>query len=282
MSSRRLSKNVSIKKVTHSGCCHSREAEYMHRALELARRGAGLVSPNPMVGAVLVKNNKIIGEGYHCAAGKDHAEIVAIKNAKAPVRGSTLYVTLEPCCHVGRTGPCVQRIVKEKIKKVVVAVLDPNPLVDGKGVAYLKKSGVEVEVGLCVKEAIRLNEIFFKNMRCHLPFVAAKTAQSLDGKTATRMGESKWITGEQARIHAKRLRDEYDAVVVGVNTVIKDDPCLNGLHKTNFKVVIDPQMRIPVLSKLVTRYSDKLIIVTSNKNIARSHNFPGILKKGKE
>jgi diaminohydroxyphosphoribosylaminopyrimidine deaminase/5-amino-6-(5-phosphoribosylamino)uracil reductase len=276
MNSHAQSKKELKKSAGHKNCCH-KDAEFMERALELAAKGMGETSPNPMVGAVVVKNNKIIGEGYHKRAGMPHAETLAIKEAGRQVKGSTLYVTLEPCCHVGRTGPCVERIIKEKVKRVVIAAPDPNPLVNGKGVVALKHAGVKVDVGVSAQEAVRLNEIFFKNMRRKMPFVAAKVAQSLDGKITANTGESQWITGAQARIYAKKLRDKYDAVLVGINTVLKDNPRLNGLHKIGFKVVIDPKLRMPVLSKLVTQYSDKLIVVTGEKNAIKKNNLPAIL-----
>jgi diaminohydroxyphosphoribosylaminopyrimidine deaminase/5-amino-6-(5-phosphoribosylamino)uracil reductase len=238
---------------------------FLEKTLTLARKAEGFTSPNPIVGAVIVKDNREISCGYHKKSGKAHAEIEAINNAKANLRGATLYVSLEPCCHFGKTPPCVDKIINSGIKRVVLATKDPNPIVHGKSINKLKKAGIKVSVGLLREKARRLNEVFFKNMEAKRPFVAVKLAQSLDGKITAVNGESKWITGEKARIFAKKLRDKYDCVLVGVNTVIKDNPRLNGFRKIPYKVVIDPRLRVPANSYLLKNNSQKLIIFASDK-----------------
>lgn len=251
---------------------------FMNRALELAKKAEGQTSPNPIVGAIIVKKGKVIGQGYHKKAGSEHAEINAFNNAKESIEGATLYVSLEPCCHFGQTPPCVDKIIKEKIARVVIAVCDPNPLVNGKSVKKLRLAGVKVKVGVCENQAQKINEVFFLNMKEKRPFVAAKVAQSLDGKIATSTGKSKWITSLAARRYAKKLRDKYGAVLVGVNTVVKDNPQLNGIKNTSYKIVIDPQLRIPKKSYLVKKSNQQLVIVTSEKNKDKSLLLPKPIK----
>lgn len=240
----------------------------------MAKKGEGFVSPNPMVGAVIVKNNKIIANGYHKACGFPHAEIEAINKAKQSLRGATLYVNLEPCCHFGRTGPCVDEIIKQKIKRVVISSRDPNPRVKGKSIARLRKAAIKVEAGLLEEEAKALNEVFFKNMQKKLPFAVAKIAQSLDGKTVTQSGASKWITEAASREFSKSLRDKYDAVLVGINTVINDNPRLKGLTRDPFKVVIDPQLRIPKNAKILKAKPEKVIIFSGIKQKKKAKHLP--------
>jgi diaminohydroxyphosphoribosylaminopyrimidine deaminase/5-amino-6-(5-phosphoribosylamino)uracil reductase len=246
---------------------------FIRKTFALAKKAEGFTSPNPLVGAVIVKKGKIISWGYHKKAGLPHAEIEAIRKAKGDLRDSTLYVNLEPCYHFGRTPPCVDQIIKNKINRVVVATCDPNPLVNGKSIKKLRKAGIEVKVGVLEDEAKKLNEVFFKNMLKRRPFVVVKVAQSLDGKITTRDGISKWITQKDSRDFAKSLRDKYDCVLVGVNTVIKDNPSLNGARKIPFKVVIDPHLRIPLGSKIFKKTADKLVIFTSIKNIKKADKF---------
>jgi diaminohydroxyphosphoribosylaminopyrimidine deaminase/5-amino-6-(5-phosphoribosylamino)uracil reductase len=198
----------------------------MKLALKLAARGAGWVSPNPMVGAVVVKEGQVVGRGYHRRAGEPHAEVVALQEAKDAAPGATLYVTLEPCHHHGRTPPCTQAILQAGVRRVVIATRDPNPQVTGDGAAYLSSQELEVEIGLMEAEASRLNEAWFKWVATGLPWVIAKAACSLDGRIATATGESQWLTGEKARIFGHRLRHRVDAILVGVNTVLADDPQL--------------------------------------------------------
>lgn len=207
----------------------------MQRVLELARRGHGTTWPNPMVGALLVKEGRIIGEGFHLRSGENHAEVNAIENASESVEGSTLYVNLEPCCHLNkRTPPCAQRVIKERIARVVIANLDPNPEVSGNGVKLLREAGIEVETGMLESQGEKLNEVFFTAQRKKRPFIHLKLATTLDGMIALPSGESQWITGDKAREHAHGLRALSQAVLIGANTLRQDDPKLN-IRLKNFK-----------------------------------------------
>jgi len=238
---------------------------YMNRAWELALQGWGRTSPNPMVGAVLVKTGRIIAEGYHHYCGGDHAEVDALKKAGSKARGAVLYVTLEPCGHTGRTGPCTQAIVKAGIKKVVVGATDPNKLNNGQSLKFLRQQGIEVEQGLLEDELTRLNEAFNCWITTGLPFVTAKIAQTIDGKTATLEGKSKWITSPFARDYAHRLRFGFDAIMVGINTVLKDDPQLRTLPSKRIKkVILDTHGRILPRAKLFegTHGEDVFIFTT--------------------
>ncbi len=232
-----------------------REEEYMDKALSLAKRGLGLTSPNPMVGAVLVRGRQIIGQGYHKKAGLPHAEVVALESAKEDVTGATMFVNLEPCSHWGKTPPCVQTIIKAGIRKVVVAMTDPNPRVNGKGVDALRKAGIEVKVGPREAEARRLNEAFVTYMEKGRPFFIAKAAVSLDGKIATRNLDSKWISNEESRTHASRLRSAVDGIMVGINTVVSDNPFLIPKiphpKKYPVRIILDSRLRIPLTSEIV-------------------------------
>ncbi len=229
-------------------------AKYMGRALELARIALGRTSPNPAVGAVLVKNGTVVGEGYTQPPGSWHAEVMALGQAGEKARDATMYVTLEPCCHQGRTPPCIQAIIAAGVREVHIALLDPNPLVDGRGKAGLEEAGIRVQMGEGQEEAAELNEAFIKHITTGLPFVVAKFASSLDGKIATRSGDSKWITGEEARHRVHEVRDTMDAVMVGVNTVLADDPQLTCRldaeakgrpERQPVRVIIDSQGRTP-------------------------------------
>ena len=221
----------------------------MHLALSLARKGMGTTSPNPMVGAVIVRGNRVIGKGYHRKAGMPHAEIVALNDAKEEARGATLYINLEPCAHVGRTPPCVNSIIAAGVRRVVVAMLDPNPLVNGKGVNELKKAGIEVKVGLLEEEAKRLNEAFVVYMEKKRPFFTMKGAVSLDGKIATKTCDSKWISNEESRRYVNKLRSSVDGIMVGINTVILDNPLLIPKiarpKKLPVRIILDSKLRIP-------------------------------------
>jgi diaminohydroxyphosphoribosylaminopyrimidine deaminase/5-amino-6-(5-phosphoribosylamino)uracil reductase len=238
----------------------------------LARLAQGQVSPNPAVGAVIVKNGKILGQGYTRPPGSDHAEIVALKQACGEVRGSTLYVTLEPCCHIGRTPPCTRTIIEAGISEVHMAMLDPNPLVRGQGKAELESSGVKVHLGEHASEAAEVNEAFMKYITTGLPFVIAKFACSLDGRIATRTGDSKWITGEAARKQVQHIRYISDAVMTGANTVILDDPRLTvrlankgGItHKQPLRIIVDGQGRIPPSARLFSEPGQTLLVLGSN------------------
>jgi diaminohydroxyphosphoribosylaminopyrimidine deaminase/5-amino-6-(5-phosphoribosylamino)uracil reductase len=253
-----------------------KDVYFIRKTFQLAKRAEGFTSPNPIVGAVFVKNNKVVSSGYHKKSGFPHAEIEAIKGAKQSLADAQLYVNLEPCCHFGRTPPCVDEVIKTGIKRVVIAALDPNPRVRGKSVAKMKKSGIEVKVGVCAEEARCVNEVFFKNMENKRPFVVIKTAQSLDGKIAASKGVSKWITSARSRTFAKRLRDKYDAVLVGINTVVKDNPSLNGVRTVPYKVVIDPKLRMPLNSSLIRKDPDKLVIFTSVRK--KNKKLPSVVK----
>ncbi|AEC51163.1 Riboflavin biosynthesis protein ribD (ribD) [Pyrococcus sp. NA2] len=221
------------------------DEKYMKLALELARLGEGRVNPNPMVGAVIVKNGKVIGKGHHEYFGGKHAEVNAIEDAKRngySVRGATMYVTLEPCAHWGKQPPCVDRIIKEGISRVVVATLDPNPMVNGEGVKRLMEAGIEVEVGILKEEAEKLNEIYFKYIKTSMPFVAIKLALTLDGFIATKSFSSKWITNEKARLKVQEIRRRFMAIMVGANTVTIDNPRLNcrvNGCRDKVKVILD-------------------------------------------
>jgi diaminohydroxyphosphoribosylaminopyrimidine deaminase/5-amino-6-(5-phosphoribosylamino)uracil reductase len=229
---------------------------FMVRALELALAGRGRVSPNPMVGAVLVKDGRIVGEGFHARAGAPHAEVVALEAAGEAARGGTLYVTLEPCCHQGRTPPCVPRIVASGVLQVMSATLDPNPQVGGRGLALLREAGLRADVGLLEAEAVRLNEVFFTYMTSGRPFVTLKAAISLDGKIATVTGESRWITGEAARRRVHEMRNEVDAVLVGIGTILRDDPLLTtrlGVpgQRDPVRVIVDNLARLPAKARVI-------------------------------
>jgi len=233
-----------------------------------------------MVGALIVKQGKIISQGYHKKAGLPHAEIEAISLAKKKVKGATLYLNLEPCCHFGKTPPCVPAIIKAGIKRVVCSSLDPNPKVNGKGIAELKKAGIEVRVSILDKENRKLNEAFFTFHEKKRPFVAIKFAATLDGKIATKTGESKWITNEEARRYARLLRSQYQAVLVGINTVLKDNPRLTAREKNKpphqnwcggkkepIRIILDDELKIPLKSHVLA--DSNVIIATLTKKINR-------------
>ena len=232
------------------------DIDYMRMALELAAQGAGYVSPNPMVGAVVVKDGQVVGRGYHKAVGGAHAEVNAIDDAVQRAAGATLYVTLEPCNHHGRTPPCTQKIMDAGIKKVVVAMADPNPHVTGGGNAFLRSGGIEVVCGVCEDEARRLNESFVKYIRTRQPFVVLKMAATLDGRIATRCGDARWVSGPASRAMVHELRHAMDAILVGVGTVEQDDPQLStrregkpGVDPT--RVVLDTRLRMPEAARML-------------------------------
>ena len=239
----------------------------MRRAATLALKARGATSPNPLVGALIVKNNCVIAEGWHKRAGEDHAEIAALKKAGRSAKGAELYVTLEPCFHYGRTPPCVDAVIASGIKKVMIGMKDPNPLTNGKSIAKLKRAGLKVKVGILQDELIQMNEAFFKYIKSRRPFVATKTAQTLDGKIATRTGRSKWITAERTREFARKVRDQFDGIVVGVNTVLQDDPHLYTTRKINpvRKIVLDSRLRAPLKARLFKRNTSACLIATTKK-----------------
>ncbi len=222
----------------------SADREHMETALELAARGRGLTSPNPMVGCVVVKDGEIVGEGFHERAGMPHAEVNAIDDAGGGMAGATLYVTLEPCCTHGRTPPCTDLIIDHAPQRVVVAMEDPNPAVSGRGIEQIRSAGIKVDIGVLEKDARRLNEAYTKHVTTGLPFVIAKCGMSLDGKIATRTGDSKWVTGEASRQMVHRLRNEVDAIMVGSRTVMIDNPALttrivNHTGKDPVRIILD-------------------------------------------
>ncbi len=232
------------------------EAAYIKLALKLAARGAGWVSPNPMVGAVVVREGKVVGKGYHRRLGEAHAEVEALQRAGDAARGADLYITLEPCNHHGRTPPCTEAILAAGVRRVIIAGLDPNPQVTGDGAAYLASRGVEVEVGLLEAQARRLNEAWWKWVTTGLPLVIVKAACSLDGKIATSTGESQWLTGEAARAFGHRLRHQVDAILVGVGTVVADDPQLTarlirGRGKDPIRIILDSRLRLPLTARVL-------------------------------
>ena len=242
--------------------------KYMKLAIELAKKGIGKVNPNPLVGAVIVKDGRIIGEGYHKEYGGSHAEVNAIDNAIESVEGATIYVTLEPCSHYGKTPPCVEKIIKNKIKKVVIGSVDPNPLVCGNGIKKLKDVGIEVETGVLENECNKLNEVFRKFIVKKKPFVVMKVAMSLDGKICTSSGESMWITGEESRENVHKLRNNLSGIMVGVDTVIKDNPKLtcriNGGRNPRV-IIVDSTLRIPIDSNVIeNRENNGIIIATTD------------------
>jgi len=232
------------------------DQEYMRIALQLAEGTSGQTSPNPMVGAVVVKDGNIVGMGAHLRAGEEHAEVYALHMAGEKAKGATVYVTLEPCSHFGKTPPCCELLIKKGVKRVVIATLDCNPLVSGNGKRKLEEAGIEVTTGVLEAEAILLNRYFFHYMKTKRPFVTIKTAMSLDGKTATVTGESKWITGEESRADVHQYRHTHDAILVGVNTVIADNPHLttripNG-GQNPIRVILDTHLRTPPSSHVIT------------------------------
>jgi len=266
------------------------DIKYMKLAINLAEKGRGKTNPNPMVGAVIVRNSKIISTGYHKKAGYAHAEIEAIKNCREPMDGSTMYTTLEPCTTYGKTPPCVDEIIKHKFKEVVIGCIDPNPRVNGNGANILTKSGIKVRKGLLEDEISAQNEVFFKHIKTRTPFICCKIASSIDGKLATKTSDSKWITSEKSRKIVQHLRREYDCILTGINTILIDDPFLFprkkininssdinlGINNINFnkdnnhkfyRAILDSRLRIKPDSNIIkTSKLIKTIIFIDNKN----------------
>ncbi|WP_216830439.1 bifunctional diaminohydroxyphosphoribosylaminopyrimidine deaminase/5-amino-6-(5-phosphoribosylamino)uracil reductase RibD [Alkalihalobacterium elongatum] len=243
------------------------DRQYMELAIQIARSAQGQTTPNPLVGAVVVKEGQVVGMGAHLKAGEAHAEVHAIQMVGTKVEGATIYVTLEPCSHYGRTPPCADLIIQSRIKRVVIATTDPNPKVSGKGIEKLRNAGIEVEVGLLKKEADELNEVFYHFIKTNKPFVTLKTAVSLDGKIATVTGDSKWITSSEAREDVHYLRHTHDAILVGVGTVIADNPSLttripNG-GKNPIRVILDSKLRTPLDATVVTDTKATTWIITT-------------------
>lgn len=241
----------------------NRNEYYMRRAISLALRAKGRTSPNPLVGALVVKNGKVVGSGYHKQAGEPHAEIEAIERAGRLTKRATLYVTLEPCAHYGRTPPCIDKVIGAGFKKVVIGMVDPNPLNNGRGISILRERGIEVETGLLEEDVRKINLPFIKYITKKMPYITVKVGQSLDGKISARGGDSKWITSEKARAFARGLRSNYDAVMVGVNTVLRDDPFLTSpdKEKTVTRIIVDSHLSTKVSANIFSRQGD-IIIVT--------------------
>ncbi len=250
------------------------DIDYMKMALKLAQKGRGFTSPNPMVGAVVVKGDRVVGKGFHEAAGKAHAEVNAIADAGIRAKDATLYVTLEPCNHTGRTPPCTESILKAGLMRVVVAMEDPNPNVTGGGIDYLRQNGVEVTVGICESEAKTLNECFIKFVRTKRPFVIVKCASTLDGQIATRTGDARWVSGEASRRYVHRLRHAVDAIMVGIGTVCADNPRLTTRLKERrgrdpIRIILDTHLAVPEDAKVLRVKSDSDTIIISGHAAAK-------------
>ncbi len=248
---------------------------FMKKVLRLARRGLGSTSPNPVVGTLVVKNGQIIGSGYHRKAGAPHAEIEALSMAGERAKGSTLFVNLEPCNHYGRTPPCTKAILKSGIKRVVVGIADPNPNVTGGGCKFLRSKGVEVKYGVLEEECTRLNEVYIKYVKKGKPFVILKGALTLDGWIATKTGNSRWITNEKSRKFVHSLRKKVDAIMVGVETIIADNPLLSPYLTGNsapdpVRVIADTNLRVPLESRVFNSGTSALTIIASGSNVSRT------------
>lgn len=256
---------------------------FMKLAMQLALKGQGKTSPNPLVGALVVKNGNIIGKGFHEKCGLAHAEAVAIKQAGKNCKGATLYVTLEPCAHFGRTPPCVESIIKSGVKKVVVGMIDPNPLNNGRGINILKQNGLKVEVGFLEEELKKINEVFIKYITKRLPFITVKVAQSLDGKIATKSGDSKWITSDKSLNFSHRIRKDYDAIMVGVNTVLRDNPRLNSWfsEKHPVKIIIDSELSITQDANIFSPNSQVVVVTLPHPPDQETDNRRILAEKAK-
>lgn len=243
-----------------------KKKKYMRMAINLARLGQGRVNPNPLVGAIIVKDGRIIGQGYHRGYGMNHAEVEAFESLKESAEGAEMYVNLEPCSHYGKTPPCAERIVREKIGKVYVAMEDPNPRVAGRGIEILRQNGIEVELGILEEEARRLNEVFIHYIKKGTPMVIMKFAMSLDGKIATKDFQSKWISNESSRLDVAKLRNQYMGIMVGSNTLAKDDPRLTSRiegGRDPYKIIVDSKLRLPLDARVLTINPEKALIFTT-------------------
>lgn len=246
----------------------SYDEKYMRLAMQLAGNAIGRTSPNPLVGAVIVKDNRVVGCGWHRKAGTPHAEVHALNQAGELAQGADVYVTLEPCAHYGKTPPCAKALVKAKVKNVYGGLLDVNPKVAGKGFKILEDAGIHVEYGFLQDELRKQNEVFFKWIEHKKPFVVLKAAMTLDGKIATATGQSKWITNETSRAYGYKLRDIYDGIMVGINTVIEDNPMLTARvdgGKNPIRIVVDSSLRIDINANVVQDKSAKTIVATTDK-----------------
>lgn len=258
---------------------------YMKRAIALAWKGKGHTSPNPMVGCVVVKDGQIIAEGYHEHIGGFHAERNALTHCIEDTEGAELYVTLEPCCHYGKTPPCTEIILEKKIRKVYIGSMDPNPLVAGKGVRILQEHGVEVECGICKEECDRMNEVFFHYIQYKTPFVVMKYAMTLDGKIACANGDSKWVTGEAARNRVQQMRWQYSGIMAGIGTVLADDPLLNCRIEKGVdpvRIICDSSLRIPLESQIVQTAKEIPTIVVTTKRARQQEKWKVLQQAGVE
>ena len=249
--------------------------QYMKLAIKMAEKGAGYTSPNPLVGAVIVSNNEIISKTYHAKFGDPHAEAVALSLAGNKTRGATLYVNLEPCCHHGKTPPCTQQIINSGISHVVIGTSDPNPLVNGKGIEELKSSGIKVTCGILKEESKQLNEFFFKYITTKKPFVILKAGMSIDGKIATKRGDSKWITNDKSRKFVHQMRNKIDAIMVGVGTILEDNPSLTTRIKQQKskdpkRIIIDNLLKVPSGAQIFKQDSMAENIIVTSKNAMQS------------
>lgn len=243
----------------------SLDERYMRLAIALAKRAEGMTSPNPIVGAVIVKSGKVIAKGYHKRAGLPHAEVNALRQAGTKAKGAALYVTLEPCDHFGRTPPCTDVMIEYGIKKVVIGMKDPNPINNGRGISKLNRCGIKTTTGILEKEVRQLNRPYLKFITSRIPYVTVKTAESIDGKIATKTGDSKWITAEDSRAYVHRLRGRVDAIMIGVNTVIKDNPTLiskTSGEKQPIRIIVDTSLRTPPAAKIFLN-SDRFPVIVA-------------------
>jgi len=244
------------------------DEEWMKQVLRLAERGRGRTAPNPIVGAILVRGGEVVGEGYHARAGEAHAEISALREAGCRAQGATLYINLEPCTHYGRTPPCAPRVVEAGVTGVIIGMEDPNPRVKGRGIESLRRAGLQVRVGVLEEECQRANEAFCKYIVEREPFVILKVASTLDGKIATRTGVSKWITGETSRRFVHRLRNEVDGVLVGIGTILKDDPLLTtrmGGGRDPYRILLDSRLKVPEHARVLDESPSRVIIATTRR-----------------
>lgn len=246
---------------------------YIRRCLTLAKRGRGNVQPNPMVGCVIIKNDSILAEGYHKRFGDIHAEVTALRKAGDQAAGATLYVNLEPCNHAGKTQPCTREIIRSKIKRVVFGMHDPNPDVNGRGAEYLQSTGIEITGPVLEDQCTKLNEVFVKNVTTHLPFVGLKIAQTLDGFIAPLSGNSKWITSVKSREYVRKLRSQYESILIGANTLRKDDPRLQSLHskKNITRIVLTKNWKLNLQSCVLTDEGRYSTIVVSTASAIEKH-----------